>query len=134
MAKIIVVDDEPSITKLVSAYLKPEGYEVELIPAEVNPEGMFGPLHDWLDARMAAGKAFGFFRPYDRDRNGIAPERWHLSYAPIASRYADELTVDVLRDTISHADMAHKDVVLEHLDEIFVRFITNTNPNFPTFA
>lgn len=28
MAKILVIDDEPSITKLVSAYLKPEGYEV----------------------------------------------------------------------------------------------------------
>jgi len=28
MIKILVVDDEPSITKLVSAYLKPEGYEV----------------------------------------------------------------------------------------------------------
>lgn len=28
MVKILVVDDEPSITKLVSAYLKPEGYEV----------------------------------------------------------------------------------------------------------
>lgn len=28
MAKILVVDDEPSITSLVSAYLKPEGYEV----------------------------------------------------------------------------------------------------------
>lgn len=28
MTKILVVDDEPSITNLVSAYLKPEGYEV----------------------------------------------------------------------------------------------------------
>ena len=28
MAKILVIDDEPSITTLVSAYLKPEGYEV----------------------------------------------------------------------------------------------------------
>jgi two-component system alkaline phosphatase synthesis response regulator PhoP len=28
MAKILVVDDEPSITNLVSAYLKPEGHEV----------------------------------------------------------------------------------------------------------
>lgn len=27
-AKILVIDDEPSITKLVSAYLQPEGYEV----------------------------------------------------------------------------------------------------------
>ena len=28
MTKILVVDDEPSITNLVSAYLKPEGYEI----------------------------------------------------------------------------------------------------------
>lgn len=28
MTKILVVDDEPSITNLISAYLKPEGYEV----------------------------------------------------------------------------------------------------------
>ena len=28
MAKILVIDDEPSITNLVKAYLKPEGYEV----------------------------------------------------------------------------------------------------------
>ena len=28
MIKILVIDDEPSIIKLVSAYLKPEGYEV----------------------------------------------------------------------------------------------------------
>jgi two-component system alkaline phosphatase synthesis response regulator PhoP len=28
MAKILIIDDEPSIVTLVSAYLKPEGYEV----------------------------------------------------------------------------------------------------------
>ena len=28
MTKILVVDDDPSITNLVSAYLKPEGYEI----------------------------------------------------------------------------------------------------------
>ncbi len=27
-AKILVIDDEPSIIRLVEAYLKPEGYEV----------------------------------------------------------------------------------------------------------
>jgi CheY-like chemotaxis protein len=30
MTKILVIDDEPSIIKLVSEYLKPEGYEVTL--------------------------------------------------------------------------------------------------------
>ena len=28
MTKILIVDDEPSIVNLVTAYLKPEGYEV----------------------------------------------------------------------------------------------------------
>lgn len=107
---------------------KPEGYAVELVPAEVNPGGMFGPLHAWLDARMAAGTAFGFFRPYDLDRNGIAPERWHLSYAPIATDYLERLTPDLLRKTVEDSEMLLRDVVLEHLDEIYGRFVINTNP------
>jgi len=35
MTKILIIDDEPSITNLVSAYLKPEGYEV-LIASDGN--------------------------------------------------------------------------------------------------
>ena len=37
-AKILVVDDEPSILNLVTAYLKPEGYEV--YTAEDGPAGL----------------------------------------------------------------------------------------------
>ena len=38
MAKILVVDDEPSIVNLVTAYLKPEGYEVHT--ASDGPSGL----------------------------------------------------------------------------------------------
>ena len=41
-------------------------------------------MHAWLDGQMAAGRSHGFFRPYQKDHGGIAPERWHLSYAPLA--------------------------------------------------
>jgi hypothetical protein len=92
---------------------------------------MFAPFSAWLDERIAARAAFGFFRPYDRDRNGVAPERWHLSYAPVASEYGRVLTPDLLRSTIAAADMLLKDVVLANLDEIFSRFVTNTNPDVP---
>ena len=105
---------------------KPEGYEVDLVPAEVDSRGMFAPLHEWLDARMADGTAFGFFRPYDVDRHGVAPERWHLSFSPVSSVYARMLTPDLLRDTIRNADMRLKHVVLQHLDAIFDRFVINT--------
>lgn len=106
---------------------QPEGYEIELIPEEVNPGGMFGPLHAWLDERMATDTALGFFRPYDRDRQGVAPERWHLSFAPTATVYLRHLTPDLLRTTVAQADMELKDTVLEHLDAIYERFVINTN-------
>ena len=38
MAKILVIDDEPSITNLVTAYLKPEGYEIHT--AADGPSGL----------------------------------------------------------------------------------------------
>lgn len=104
---------------------RPAGYEIDLIPAEVNPGGMFGPLHAWLDERMATGAAFGFFRPYDRDRGGVAPERWHLSHAPTADPLLAALTPDVLRATVAQADLRLKDVVLEELDAIVERFVVN---------
>lgn len=110
------------------ARAKPKGYEVELVPAEVNPGGMFGPLHEWLDACIAEDRAFGFFRPYDRDRGGVAPERWHLSWAPLARVHARSLTPTLLRETLERVDMRLKDVVIRDLDEIFERFVANTAP------
>lgn len=105
----------------------PEGYEVQLIPEEVNAGGMFGPLHEWLDERIAADDCFGFFRPYDEDRNGVAPERWHLSYGPVAAPYLEQLTTDVLRAALEPPDLLLKDTVLQRLDEIHERFVTNVN-------
>lgn len=110
---------------------RPEGYEIELVPEEVETGGMFAPLHEWLDERIAANAAFGFFRPYDVDRGGVAPERWHLSCAPVAEAYERQLTIEVLRETIHGAGMELEDVVLQNLDEIYERFVINTNTNRP---
>lgn len=109
----------------------PEGYQIELVPAEVDAGGMFGPLHEWLDERISSNQSFGFFRPYDRDRGGVAPERWHLSYSPVSSTWLRLLTIDHLRQTIEGADMNLKDVVLDQLQVIYDRFVINTNPATP---
>jgi hypothetical protein len=75
----------------------PEGYRLRLDLAKVADDGVFGPLHRWIDARIESRESFGFFRPYDRDRGGVAPERWHLSFAPLAAGYEEVLTPDTLR-------------------------------------
>jgi LAS superfamily LD-carboxypeptidase LdcB len=106
----------------------PPGYEVELVPAEVERGGLFGPMHQWLDGRIARDETWGFFRPYDRDRGGVAPERWHLSHGPTAAAFQRRLTPSLLRGAIGNADMRLRDAVLDHLDEIFDRFVMNVNP------
>ncbi|MEZ5572294.1 MAG: M15 family metallopeptidase [Halioglobus sp.] len=82
------------------AAVVPPGYQVQLSLQEVVAGGIFDPLHNWLDARMAAGESHGFYRPYNEDRGGVAPERWHLSYAPrsvqCATQFRSELVIDCL--------------------------------------
>lgn len=73
-------------------------YQLQLSPSEVAPGGVFDPLHCWLDKRMATAASRGFYRPYSSDRGGVAPERWHLSYAPLAITCETQLTPQLLLD------------------------------------
>lgn len=98
----------------------PEGYKVQLVPQESQPGGVFADFHLWLDDNL---KHFGFFRPYAHDLGGIAPERWHLSYAPIANEYQKALSYELLEETISNAEIEFKSIILEELPEIYQRFI-----------
>jgi LAS superfamily LD-carboxypeptidase LdcB len=101
----------------------PEGYQVQLSPGEVSESGPFHPLHSWLDRQLAIHSAEGFFRPYDKDRGGVAPERWHLSYAPLAMEFQQQLSLDSLVEFITGQELALKTVVLEHIGEIYRRYI-----------
>ena len=74
----------------------------------------------WLDAHAEES---GFFRPYDRDRGGVQPEPWHLSYAPIAAAALPALTVAVLEQALAGVELAGADVVLRCLPEIHARYV-----------
>jgi LAS superfamily LD-carboxypeptidase LdcB len=99
-------------------------YQVQLTPAEVSDEGVFGPFHKWLDGEFAAGRGDGFFRPYNIDRGGIAPERWHLSYAPLAAFCDFALQAEVLQQALQRReDLRLKDVILRELPHIYRQYI-----------
>jgi LAS superfamily LD-carboxypeptidase LdcB len=99
-----------------------DDYAVQLVPAEVAESGPFGPLHRWLDERIAAGSSFGFFRPYDVDRGGVAPERWHLSYAPLASYYQKQATPTRLLAALDVPVLALRGCVHRRWQEIYQRY------------
>lgn len=103
----------------------PADYAVQLSPAEVGPGGPFDPLHCWLDARMAAGESRGFYRPYARDRGGVAVERWHLSFAPLSRACDGRVDAATLRQCWdAHApDLALRGVIEAELAAILERYV-----------
>jgi LAS superfamily LD-carboxypeptidase LdcB len=103
-----------------------EGYQIQLTPEECEGQGLFAPMHQWLTGVFTNGEqnTYGFFQPYAKDKGGVAPERWHLSYKPIAKSYAEQLSKSMIRQKLSRdANLMYLDVVLDHLDEIFERFV-----------
>lgn len=102
-------------------HIDPE-YQLQLTLAETQGDGPFAEFHRWLSDELAQGNS-DFFRPYARDRGGIAPEPWHLSYAPLATFFARHFTQELLREQLEQTDLELKEAVLENLDEIYQRFI-----------
>jgi LAS superfamily LD-carboxypeptidase LdcB len=105
----------------------PGDYAVQLCAAEVAHGGVFDPLHCWLDARMSADQSHGFFRPYAVDRGGVAAERWHLSYAPLAQDCGGRLVAKALRDCWNELELNEplllRDTVEQMLPEILQRYV-----------
>jgi len=111
---------------VIDAATRPPGYEVQLLPSEYLEGGHFHKLHLWLGENM---ERFGFFLPYKTFQGGISTEPWHISYAPVSVPALQELTLDLLRQTVLENDVEGKEVVLKILPEIHERYVLNiTHP------
>jgi LAS superfamily LD-carboxypeptidase LdcB len=97
-------------------------YRLQLTTDEYSEKGPFARLGRWL----ASGEVhdLGFSRPYTVDRGGIAPEPWHLTYRPLAMEYERQLTSDGLAAVIARSDVALANTVIDHIDDIFTRFVS----------
>jgi len=96
------------------------GQQPQLIPAEYAAEGPFGRLDRWLSEHA---EGFGFFRPYDRDRGGVQPEPWHLSYAPVSSAALAALSIEVLSEALEGVELAGAEAVRPQLADIHARYV-----------
>ena len=117
---------------IIDAAAVPDDYSVQLTPAEVEEGGPFAPMHDWLDKQLGNGAGYGFFRPYNEDRGGIAPERWHLSYAPLSARCEASLSVALLREVLEGSELLLKTNVLARLGALFRRYVSVPAEAYPS--
>jgi LAS superfamily LD-carboxypeptidase LdcB len=96
------------------------GRKAQLVPAEYAADGVFAKLDGWLTQHA---ESYGFFRPYDRDRGGVQPEPWHLSYAPIADAALQALTIEVLREALHKVELAGAEAIWPQLADIHARYV-----------
>jgi len=102
----------------------------QLVPGEYVSGGVFERLGAFL-AHHAGD--YEFFLPYDRDRGGVQPEPWHLSYAPLAVEALPALTLPVLAEALQTAPLAGAATVARLLPEIHARYVLAVGrPSLPT--
>lgn len=97
-------------------------YKIQLVPEEYEATGIFGGISSWLDENM---ERFGFFRPYAIDLGGVSPERWHISYAPLAEEYLEGLDEKLLMEVIEESAVELKDTVKKELSNIYRKYVRN---------
>ena len=102
-------------------------YEVQLVPKEVRPNGIFGKLHAWLDEKISNNESHGFFRPYCKDQGGVAPERWHLSFAPESVKFLEDYTLEVFKKNIRDSRIELKELILKNADDYHKRYVRNVS-------
>ncbi len=101
-----------------------DGEKLQLTRSETEPGGPFADFHCWLDDYLPSAQNPGFYRPYDRDRGGVSPEPWHLSYAPLANAFARAMTPELLGRCLDSESIALKETVMSRLPELFRQYVT----------
>lgn len=108
----------------------PEGVSVQLTLEECC--GPMAAFHSWLNDYLSRPST-QFFRPYVRPVGGVAPEPWHLSFAPLAADFQRQLEKSQILSFVMNLDIAFKDVVIDHFDDIYARFIWVPWDLYPIF-
>jgi LAS superfamily LD-carboxypeptidase LdcB len=108
---------------IYASNLLPEDQKLQLEPWEYQEKGPFHSLSQWLSLNA---HLYGFYRPYDKFRGGVALEPWHLSYWPLAKKYEEQLSSELLNKIISLHEIKGKVAITSQLSEIFTTFVKNT--------
>lgn len=104
------------------------GETFDLLASECAPEGVFGDFHLWLDEKILNGESFGFYRPYADDLGGVAPEKWHLSYAPLSKDFFQSYDLELFLKNCQSENLLLRTEILEQAEQLYQRFFLRVTP------
>ena len=100
----------------------PQGYQLQLTPEEYQTGGPFERLSSWLQQRC---DWYGFALPYAIDHGGVAPEPWHISFQPVASRYEQLISMRLFEALLDEGLWPLESIIRPRAQEIFQRYVCN---------
>ena len=102
----------------------PNDYRLQLVPQEYERGGPFYKAKCWLNENA---ESFGFYFPYQKDRGGVMPEPWHISYRPLANEILNNFNFEFFRAQLERSDFLLSKIALDHAQEIYDRFVMNVD-------
>jgi len=122
-------------------------YQLQLQPEEYLGDGPFAPMMHWLHHYLQENNSPDFYRPYcidhKREANadasnypqGVAVEPWHISYRPVSTICAQQLSLSLLREQLqsstAEGGIDEKVTILRCLDDIYMRYIDLADTHDP---
>jgi LAS superfamily LD-carboxypeptidase LdcB len=97
-------------------------HRFELVPAEYELGGPCYLLNCWLEKHATT---FGFVRPYEIYKGGVAQEPWHYSFKERAASIIESFELNTLRTQLSNSKILGKQTVLELLPSLFKQYTLN---------
>ncbi|KZW99834.1 peptidase M15 [Pseudoalteromonas luteoviolacea] len=98
------------------------GHSLQLEPWEYEKSGPFHEFSAWLDLTMSE---FGFYKPYDKYRGGVACEPWHISHVKLANEMAVSIDAAAISEAISRHEVLGKESIISNMDELYNRYVIN---------
>ena len=96
-------------------------HKLRLVPAEYTDAD--GPCHNLWQWLTQHAHEHGFFFPYARYQGGVAQEPWHLSYRPVSQKSHQQLSIELLAETISSLAIEGKPIILDNLVQVKNQYI-----------
>lgn len=101
-----------------------DGQNVQLESWEYEKGGPFFDLTTWIKANAYK---FGFYFPYDKFREGIASEPWHLSYFPLANQFEALINENSLTSALAPCNILGKESIIDTIEHILNQYVLNIN-------
>lgn len=99
-----------------------EGHKVELVPNEFFEKGVCARLNSWMENNL---ERYGFFRPYQKYRQGVSEEPWHISHRLTSKKILVDYPFEQCLKQLNLSDIKSKPFICDIFEHYQKQYFCN---------